>query len=80
MPHKAKVSPEIKYSLVQRYLNGEVSKRDAARLGGVDFATMHDWIRQYETEGEAGFRNPRSDSASGAVQLVNFSLIIFLSS
>ena len=56
MPQKAKVSPEIKKSLVQRYLNGEVSKSEAARLGGVNFETIQDWIRQYETEGEGTFQ------------------------
>ena len=54
MPQKGKISPEEKVEIVQRYLRGEVSQRDAAALVGVAWRTLRDWLRIYQSEGASG--------------------------
>ena len=54
MPQKGKISPEEKVEIVQRYLRGEVSQRDAAALVGVDRKALKNWLRIYQVEGASG--------------------------
>lgn len=55
MPHKQKIAPKEKISLVQRCLNGEISRAEGRRMAGVEKSTFLSWIRRYESEGVAGF-------------------------
>ena len=55
MPHKQKIAPEEKVRLVQKCINGEISRAEGRRMAGVVKSTFLSWIRRYESEGEAGF-------------------------
>ena len=57
MPHKAKASPEEKTLLVERYLRGEISQRQAGRIAGVSKNSFCSWIKKYESEGSLAFHN-----------------------
>ena len=56
MPSKQKVDFEIKVSLSQRYLSGELSLSEAAREASVALETVRGWIARYEAEGADGFQ------------------------
>ena len=55
MTRKSKIDPALKVKLVERYLAGELSKTEAARLAGVDpWGTFERWIIIYKSEGPTG--------------------------
>jgi transposase-like protein len=54
MPHKGKVSVEIKLRLCRAYLDGDCSIIEAAQQAGVDRESMKMWIRNYKAEGIDG--------------------------
>lgn len=51
MSRKSKVAAEIKLELVERYLKGEVSLKQAAALAGVDQMSFRRWLNLYEAKG-----------------------------
>ena len=55
MGQKQKLSIEEKEKIIQAYLNGEISKSEAVRRGGVVWDTMNQWIRNYEADGADAF-------------------------
>ena len=55
MSRKQKKSAEEKEKIVRQYLQGELSISQASALGGVDFETAKEWIRNYESEGVSAF-------------------------
>lgn len=52
---KAKLSLEEKVKIIQDYLEGTISKSEAARRGGVARDTIEQWARNYESDGEYAF-------------------------
>ena len=55
MPQKQKLSLEEKVKIIQDYLEGTISKSEAARRGGVARDTIEQWARNYESDGEYAF-------------------------
>jgi len=63
-----KLSAEEKYSIIKRYISGELSQRHAAELVGVHFSTLQDWIRYYEMEGIDGLTRQKNKSYSTEIR------------
>ena len=55
MPQKQKLSLEEKVEIIRDYLEGTISKSEAARRGGVARDTIQQWARNYESDGEDAF-------------------------
>lgn len=55
MPYKQKASPEDKINLIRRYLSGELSQNEAAKIARVSNACVRRWVSRYEAEGASGF-------------------------
>ena len=55
MPQKQKLPIYEKIVLIQSCLEERLSIGRASQLGGVDWVTIKEWIRQYETEGADAF-------------------------
>lgn len=55
MSRKQKKGAEEKVKIMRQYQQGEISISQAASLGGVDFETAKEWIRNYEAEGVSAF-------------------------
>ena len=73
MPQKAKMRADEKVKIVRRYLEGQVSNKEAARIAGVDHETMRTWVEQYQAEGimaflQGGNRNYSSGLKEQAVR------------
>ena len=58
MGRKVKYSPEEKICAVNEYLNGKASIQSIADKLGIDFASLKQWINNYETIGTDAFYNP----------------------
>jgi transposase-like protein len=57
MSRKSKIDPALKVELVERYLEGEISAKEAGRLAGLagnSADTFHKWVNIYRNEGPAG--------------------------
>ena len=57
MSRKSKIDPSLKVELVERYLEGEISVKEAGRLAGLagnGADTFHKWVNIYRNEGPAG--------------------------
>ena len=57
MSRKSKIDPALKVELVERYLEGEISAKEAGRLAGLagnGADTFHKWVNIYRNEGPAG--------------------------
>lgn len=50
MSIKSKIDVVKKVKIVEQYLNGEFSQKDAAKMCGVNKRSVQDWIRIYKTE------------------------------
>ena len=50
MSIKSKIDAVKKVKIVEQYLNGEFSQKDAAKMCGVNKRSVQDWIRIYKTE------------------------------
>lgn len=48
-----------KVKIVEQYLNGEISQKDAVQACKVNKRSVQDWIRIYNTEGPEGFLSPK---------------------
>ena len=60
MSRKSKIDPALKVKLVERYLAGELSKTEAARLADVDpWGVFNRWISIYKNEGPTGLFNQK---------------------
>ena len=55
MPQKQRLSLEEKVEIIQSYLEGAISKSEAARRGGVARDTIEQWMRNYESDGAEAF-------------------------
>ena len=55
---KAKYSVEEKLAWITRILSNEISINRAARVSGINKATIIDWLRLYEVEGIQGLVQP----------------------
>ncbi len=55
MSRKRKISEKEKIELVRGYLENRISQSEAARRGCVSQATICQWARNYETDGEDAF-------------------------
>lgn len=55
MPHKQKLPPNEKVSLVLQCLSDQLTFAEASRIACVDPATIRAWIAQYENEGASAF-------------------------
>lgn len=55
MPQKQKLSLEEKVEIIRAYLEGTISKSEAARRGGVTRDTIEQWARNYESDGAEAF-------------------------
>ena len=58
MGRKVKYSPEEKICAVNEYLDGKASIQSIADKLGIDFASLKQWINNYETIGTDAFYNP----------------------
>ena len=57
MSRKSKIDPALKVELVERYLEGEISAKEAGRLAGLagnGADTFHKWVNIYRNEGPVG--------------------------
>lgn len=54
MSRKSKIKATEKVKIVERYLNGELSQKGAAKACGVNKRSIQDWIRIYKTDGPTG--------------------------
>ena len=57
MSRKSKIDPALKVELVERYLEGEISAKEAGRLAGLagnGADTFHRWVNIYRNEGPEG--------------------------
>ena len=57
MSRKSKIDPALKVELVERYLEGEISAKEAGRLAGLagnGADTFQQWVNIYRNEGPAG--------------------------
>ena len=57
MSRKSKIDPALKVELVERYLEGEISIKEAGRLAGLagnGVDSFHKWVNIYRNEGPAG--------------------------
>ena len=57
MSRKSKIDPALKVELVERYLEGEISAKEAGQLAGLagnGADTFHKWVNIYRNEGPAG--------------------------
>ena len=57
MSRKSKIDPALKVELVERYLEGEISAKEAGRLAGLagnGADTFLKWVNIYRNEGPAG--------------------------
>lgn len=55
MSYRQKATPEEKVSLVQQYLDGEISQAQAIKIAGISKSSFRLWIKRYEAEGSAAF-------------------------
>lgn len=55
MSQKQKLSVEEKVKIIWDYLNGKISRSEAARRGGVVEETISYWARNYEADGVEAF-------------------------
>ena len=49
MSRKSKIDAVKKVEIVEKYLNGELSQKGAAKMCGVNKRSVQDWIRIYKT-------------------------------
>lgn len=57
MSRKSKIDPALKVELVERYLEGEISVKEAGQLAGLagnGADTFHKWVNIYRNEGPEG--------------------------
>lgn len=55
MPQKQKLGLEEKVEIIRDYLEGTISKSEAARRGDVTRDTIEQWVRNYEADGADAF-------------------------
>ena len=79
MSRKSKIDPTLKVKLVERYLAGEISKAEAARLAGVDKQdTFNRWFIIYKNEGPTGLLDQRHNR-NYSVELKSAAIQAYLS-
>lgn len=54
MSRKSKIDALEKIKIVERYLNGEISQKGAAKICVVNKGSVQGWIRIYKTEDPKG--------------------------
>lgn len=54
MARKSKIDPDLKVELVERYLCGGLTLREAARISGLSVTSFVNWVAIYRNEGRAG--------------------------
>ncbi|HWQ77170.1 MAG TPA: helix-turn-helix domain-containing protein [Syntrophomonas sp.] len=54
MSGKSKIEATEKIKIVERYQNGEISQKTAAKICSVNKRSVQDWIRIYKAEGPTG--------------------------
>lgn len=54
MPYRGKLSPELKLTIVKRYLAGEFSPSGIVADYGIGKRTLRDWVRKFRSEGPEG--------------------------
>lgn len=62
MSRKSKIEVLEKIKIVEQYLNGEISQKEAAKVCGVNKRSVQDWIRIYRTEGPNGLLTPKTNT------------------
>ena len=60
MSRKSKIDPVEKVKIVERLLTDEISVSEAARLAGVDKATIQRWRDLYLSDGPAALMTQRN--------------------
>lgn len=55
MPQKQKLSPDEKIAIVQQYINGEISQKEASQRAGVSYRLITEWTIQYKVRGSEAF-------------------------
>ncbi|MCG2729418.1 MAG: helix-turn-helix domain-containing protein, partial [Acetobacterium sp.] len=68
MPAKSKFQPEEKELIVNEYLAGTFGVMELSRRYNVDPATLHDWVRLYQSHGIDGV-TPKSTHTSYSFEL-----------
>lgn len=67
MPHKGKLSPETKVTIVEGYINGEIAYSSILQEYDIKDSTLYSWVRLYKTFGAEslipGFRFPKFTEA-----------------
>lgn len=57
---RKKVSPEVKLDVIEHYLQGNISKSQAARQAGANLRQIKDWLLIYDVLGPQGFFRPNT--------------------
>ena len=61
MSRKSKIDAVKKVEIVEKYLNGELSQKGAAKMFGVNKRSVQDWIRIYKTDGPESLLSPKTN-------------------
>ena len=61
MSRKSKIDAVKKVEIVEKYLNGELSQKGAAKMCGVNKRSVQDWIRIYKTDGPESLLSPKTN-------------------
>lgn len=70
MSRKSKIDPVVKVKIVEQYLNGELSIKQAGSILGIAYQSIQRWIRIYNSEGPTGLLNqPKNRSYSKELKM-----------
>ena len=62
MGRKAKISYEIKFKFIEKYLNGNISQIGIARELGLHHSSIQGWIRKYKAFGPEGLKTIKKNT------------------
>ncbi|WP_370778552.1 transposase [Clostridium sp.] len=62
MGRKAKISYEIKFKFIEKYLNGNISQIGIARELGLHPSSIQGWIRKYKAFGPEGLKTIKKNT------------------
>lgn len=70
MSRKSKIDPVEKVKIVEQYLSGELSIRQAGNCLGIAYQSVQRWVRIYKSEGPTGLLNqPKNRSYSKELKI-----------
>lgn len=70
MSRKSKIDPVEKVKIVERYLNGTISLREAGKIANITYQSVQKWVRIYKAEGPIRLLNqPKNRSYSKTLKM-----------